>query len=48
MNISIRATQENESLELCNIQKAAFLPLYEKYRDEGTLIYEAWKMLLID
>ena len=35
MNISIRATQENESLELCNIQKAAFLPLYEKYRDEG-------------
>ena len=35
MNISIRATQENESLELCNIQKAAFFPLFEKYRDEG-------------
>ena len=35
MNISIRATQENESLELCDIQKAAFLPLYEKYHDGG-------------
>lgn len=35
MNISIRTTQENEALELCSIQKAAFLPLYEKYRDVG-------------
>lgn len=35
MNISIKATQENEALELCNIQKAAFFPLYEKYRDDG-------------
>lgn len=35
MNISIRTTQENEALELCNIQKAAFLPLYEKYHDEA-------------
>ena len=35
MKVSIRATQENESPELCNIQKAAFLPLYEKYHDEG-------------
>ena len=35
MNISIRQTKENEALELCNIQKAAFLPLYEKYHDEG-------------
>lgn len=34
MNITIRATKENEALELCNIQKAAFLPLYEKYHDE--------------
>lgn len=35
MNISIRATQENESFELSTIQKAAFLALYEKYRDDG-------------
>ncbi len=35
MNITIRATGENEALELCSIQKAAFLPLYEKYHDEG-------------
>lgn len=35
MNISIKPTQENESLELCSIQQAAFLPLYEKYHDEG-------------
>lgn len=34
MNISIRTTRENDALELCNIQKAAFLPLYEKYHDE--------------
>ncbi len=35
MKISIRQTQENEAIELCNIQKSAFLPLYEKYHDEG-------------
>ena len=35
MNISVRVTQEYEALELCNIQKAAFYPLYEKYHDEG-------------
>lgn len=35
MNISIRATIENEAIELCQIQKDAFLPLYEKYHDEG-------------
>ena len=35
MKISIRTTQENESPELCNIQKGALLPLYEKYQDEG-------------
>lgn len=35
MNILIRATRENEAIELCQIQKDAFLPLYEKYHDEG-------------
>ena len=35
MIISIKATQENEAIELCEIQKDAFLPLYEKYHDEG-------------
>ena len=35
MNITIRVTKENEALELSNIQKDAFLPLYEKYHDEG-------------
>ena len=35
MNLTIRATKENDALELCDIQKAAFLPLYEKYHDEG-------------
>ena len=46
MNISIRATQENESLELCNIQKAAFLPLYEKYRDESAKMLAASYLFL--
>jgi len=36
MNISIRATQENESMKLSTIQKAAFLSLYEKYHDTGS------------
>ncbi len=35
MNITVRLTKENEAPELCEIQKAAFLPLYEKYHDEG-------------
>jgi len=35
MNITIRATKEEEALELSNIQKAAFQPLYEQYHDEG-------------
>ncbi len=35
MNIWIRATKEEEALELSNIQKAAFQPLYEQYHDEG-------------
>lgn len=35
MNISIRPTKEIEALELCNIQKAAFFPLYERYHDES-------------
>lgn len=35
MNIWIRETQEAEALELSNIQKAAFRPIYEKYHDEG-------------
>ena len=35
MNITIRATKENEVIELCEIQKEAFLPLYERYHDEG-------------
>lgn len=36
MNISIRATQENESMKLSTIQKAAFLSLYEKYHDSDS------------
>lgn len=36
MNISIKPTAEKEAIELSNIQKAAFLPLYEKYHDEGS------------
>ena len=35
MNIWIRETKEEEALELSNIQKAAFQPLYEQYHDEG-------------
>ena len=35
MKILIQATQEAEALELSNIQKAAFQPIYEKYHDEG-------------
>ena len=35
MNISIQATKEAEALELSNIQKAAFQPIYEQYHDEG-------------
>ncbi len=35
MSISIRATIPSEAEELSEIQKAAFKPLYEKYRDEG-------------
>lgn len=35
MKITVRATSESEALELSEIQKAAFLPLYEKYHDEG-------------
>lgn len=32
--IQVRVTKESESLTLCNIQKAAFLPLYDKYQDQ--------------
>ena len=35
MNISIQVTKEAEALELSNIQKEAFQPLYEQYHDEG-------------
>ena len=35
MDITIRETQGFEAEELSKIQKAAFLPLYEKYRDNG-------------
>ena len=35
MKVFIKPTQENEAMQLCNIQKAAFFPLYEKYHDEG-------------
>jgi ribosomal protein S18 acetylase RimI-like enzyme len=35
MKITVRATEESEALELSKIQKEAFLPLYEKYHDEG-------------
>ncbi|MBR6651267.1 MAG: GNAT family N-acetyltransferase [Clostridia bacterium] len=35
MEVSIRKTHENEASELCKIQKSAFLPLYEKYHDDG-------------
>ena len=35
MDITIRETQPSEAEELIKIQKAAFLPLYEKYHDIG-------------
>ena len=35
MNIWIQATKKEEALELSNIQKAAFQPIYEQYHDEG-------------
>ena len=35
MKITIQATKENEALALSQIQKEAFLPLYEKYHDDG-------------
>lgn len=35
MKISIRKTVASEAQILSQIQKAAFLPLYEKYHDEG-------------
>ena len=35
MEITIRETCPEEAEELIEIQKAAFLPLYEKYRDPG-------------
>ena len=35
MSISIRKTIAGEAEKLSQIQKAAFLPLYEKYHDEG-------------
>lgn len=35
MSISIRPTSPQEAALLARIQKAAFLPLYERYHDEG-------------
>jgi len=35
MEITIRETHPSEAEELIKIQKAAFLPLYEKYHDPG-------------
>ena len=35
MEITIRETHPSEAEELIEIQKAAFLPLYEKYHDPG-------------
>ena len=35
MDISVRETRKHEAAELCRIQKAAFLPLYESYHDNG-------------
>ena len=35
MNIEIRPTKENEAELLAAIQRSAFKPLYEKYRDAG-------------
>jgi len=36
MNISIKTTSVSDVETLIQIQKAAFLPLYEKYHDEGS------------
>ena len=36
MNLSIRNTCPREAEELSNIQKAAFKPLYETFRDAGS------------
>ncbi len=36
MNITIKNTEPCEAEALVRIQKAAFMPLYEKYRDEGS------------
>ncbi len=33
--IKVRATNENEAFLLLEIQRQAFLPLYERYHDEG-------------
>ena len=35
MSISIKTTNASEAEELSQIQKAAFKPLYEKFRDKG-------------
>ena len=35
MTVSIKPTTPQEAEALCSIQKQAFLPLYEKYRDAG-------------
>ena len=35
MEITIRETQPSEAEKLIEIQRAAFLPLYEKYHDSG-------------
>ncbi len=36
MNITIKNTEPCEAEALVRIQQAAFMPLYEKYRDEGS------------
>ena len=36
MKITVRPTTENEAEELCRLQQAAFKPLYEKYKDDGS------------
>ena len=36
MNITIRRTEPCEAEALAKIQKSAFMPLYEKYRDDGS------------
>lgn len=35
MDILVKETRPQEAAELCRIQKAAFLPLYERYHDDG-------------